>query len=137
MKPEEKLKKAGLKITPVRLEVLDIIQKAKKALSSHQIIESASGKYDRVSVFRTINSFVEKGIMHPIPTSTDYVVYSICSDKCEILDHHDNHSHFVCDKCGSVFCFDDVVPENASVPGGFKVIKTELLISGLCKKCNK
>ena len=137
MNLSEKLKKAGLKITPVRLDVLDILCKAGKALSSHQILESASGKYDRVSVFRTINSFVEKGIIHSIPTSTDFVVYSLCSDKCEVHAHHDNHSHFLCNKCGNIFCFEDTVPLEIKVPKGFKAEKAEVIVSGTCAKCSK
>jgi Fur family ferric uptake transcriptional regulator len=133
----EKLKKAGLKVTPVRLEVLGIMCKAGKALSSHQVLESVSGEFDRVSVFRTINTFVEKGIIHPIPTSTDFVIYSLCSDKCQVQAHHDNHSHFLCNKCGSIFCFEDIIPSEIKVPPGFKAEKAEIIISGTCDKCRK
>jgi Fur family transcriptional regulator, ferric uptake regulator len=133
----KKVKGSGLKDTPLREEVLQLFINSNKALSSKEIIKKLGNKYDRVSIFRTISSFSEKGIIHSIPTSSDYVVYSLCRDECQLSNHQDNHYHFWCHKCGNIFCLNDFEFEKSKLPKGYKTQRVNIIFEGICKDCNK
>ena len=133
----EKVKGSGLKDTPLREEVLLFFINSHKALSSKEIIDKLGHKYDRVSIFRTISSFSEKGIIHSIPTSSDYVVYSLCRENCKVSGHNDNHYHFYCHKCGNIFCLNDFDYDDSKMPQGYKTERVNIIFEGICKDCNK
>lgn len=132
----KQLKSAGLKTTPLRESVLQLFSKQGKALNSHQIIAALDNTFDRVSVFRTINTFVQAGIIHAIPTTTDFVYYSICGTECDVEKHRHKHIHFVCSQCGSIFCIQEIPPITISLPEHFVEIKKDIIVEGICKECN-
>jgi len=133
----EKVKNTGLKDTPLREDVLQLFMNSKKALSSKEIIDKLGNKYDRVSIFRTISSFSEKGIIHSIPISKDYVVYSICRDDCKTENHLDQHYHFYCRNCGNMYCLSDFDFDRHKLPRGYKTERINIILEGICKECNK
>lgn len=73
-------------------------------------------------VYRTLQSFVEKGLIHLIPTTDNAIKYALCKDDCEAGHHHDNHVHFVCDECGKTTCLDEVTIPSVKLPKGFHQI---------------
>ena len=66
------------------------------ALAHGDIEKKAGEKFDRVTVYRTLQTFVEKGIIHTIPTADNSIRYALCKDDCAEGHHHDHHIHFVC-----------------------------------------
>jgi len=61
------LRGAGLRATPVRLEVMRLLDAARSPLNAQEIAERLPGKSaDRVTVYRTLNSFVEAGLAHKL-----------------------------------------------------------------------
>ena len=88
------LKNNQLSITDNRLKILELFQKNGKALS-HGDIERLSGKhFDRVTIYRTLQTFVDKGIIHTIPTADNSIMYALCKEACSEGHHHDDHVHF-------------------------------------------
>ncbi|MFZ1456094.1 MAG: transcriptional repressor, partial [Saprospiraceae bacterium] len=79
--PEKILKKHHLRHTPFRAEVLQIFANAGKALSSHDI-ESQLSDADRITLYRTLKSFEEKGIIHKAIDGTITQKYAICEAHC-------------------------------------------------------
>ncbi|HYK44276.1 MAG TPA: transcriptional repressor, partial [Parafilimonas sp.] len=72
------LKSSQLHITENRLKILEVFQKSAHALS-HADIEKLTGKhFDRITIYRTLQTFVEKGIVHIIPTSDNSIMYALC-----------------------------------------------------------
>jgi Fur family transcriptional regulator, ferric uptake regulator len=106
------LKKNQLSVTEGRKKILELFMQSNGALA-HADIEKKTGEtFDRVTVYRTLNTFVEKGIIHLIPTTDNSILYALCKDNCEAGHHHDNHVHFICEVCGKTICLDEVtVPE--------------------------
>ena len=133
----KKVKDSGLKSTALREEVLELFMDSEKALRSKEIIDRLGDKYDRVSIFRTLSTFTGKGIIHSIPTSSDYVVYSLCRDGCNTAEHNDHHYHFFCHKCGDVFCLNDFDYDKTKMPRGYKTDSVNIIFEGLCKECNQ
>ncbi|MCK9403460.1 MAG: transcriptional repressor [Chitinophagaceae bacterium] len=131
----ETLKKNQLSITDSRKKILELFMRTNGALA-HADIEHQSGtEFDRVTIYRTLQTFVEKGIIHTIPTADNSVRYALCKDQCSAGKHHDDHVHFMCDACGTTYCLDHVVVPAVVLPKGFTVTQTDVVISGTCKNC--
>src|SRR5262245_8108072 len=106
---KEILKKNKLSVTASRERILHLFLERNGALAHGDIEKTAGEKFDRVTIYRTLQTFVEKGIIHTIPTSDNSIRYALCRDDCEEGHHHDHHIHFLCHRCGNTFCLDDVV----------------------------
>jgi Fur family ferric uptake transcriptional regulator len=132
---KETLKRNQLSITDSRKKILELFMRSNSALT-HADIEKQSGtEFDRVTIYRTLQTFVEKGIIHTIPTTDNSVQYALCKDACTEGHHHDNHVHFMCDDCGTTYCLDHVTVPAITLPKGFKVTQTDVVISGKCMNC--
>lgn len=132
----ETLKKNQLSITDSRKKILELFVRAKTALAHADIEQQSGTEFDRVTIYRTLQTFVEKGIIHTIPSSDNSVRYALCKDACTEGHHHDNHVHFMCDACGTTYCLDHVTIPHVSLPAGFISTQTDLVVSGKCAKCN-
>ncbi|MFV0604892.1 MAG: Fur family transcriptional regulator [Niabella sp.] len=130
------LKENKLSVTEGRQKILQLFFNASGALSHADIEKNIGTNFDRVTIYRTLNSFVDKGIIHIIPSSDNSIKYALCKDDCEEGHHHDHHIHFQCNKCNSTFCLDEVVTPAISVPYGYKTKTIEVVVQGICKKCN-
>ena len=105
------------------------------ALAHGDIEKKAGEKFDRVTVYRTLQTFVEKGIIHTIPTSYNMVRYALCKDNCTEGHHHDNHIHFVCRECGRTECLDQITAPSLELPYGYAAKTVEVVVNGVCKEC--
>lgn len=129
------LRRKHLSITDSRRKILTLFLSAPDALAHGDIEKKAGEKFDRVTVYRTLQTFVEKGIIHSIPTSDNSVRYALCKD-CTEGHHHDDHVHFVCTNCNKTICLDDVVSPNIQLPEGYLAETTQVVINGICKECH-
>jgi Fur family transcriptional regulator, ferric uptake regulator len=129
------LKKSRLSVTGSRKKILELFLENNGALAHADIEKKTGERFDRVTVYRTLQSFLEKGIIHTIPTSDNSVRYAICKDECEEGHHHDNHVHFVCIKCNSTTCLDHVMVPTVSLPDGFQPTECQMVVKGTCKEC--
>ena len=129
------LKKNHMSVTDSRLQILELFYHAPGALAHADIEKKASDKIDRVTIYRTLQTFVEKGIVHTIPTADNSVLYALCKDDCSEGHHHDNHIHFICDTCGTTYCLDHVSVPDVELPKGFRSTRTDVIVSGKCDKC--
>ncbi|QEC68067.1 transcriptional repressor [Panacibacter ginsenosidivorans] len=132
----EILKRNQLSITESRRKILELFRLTNGALA-HADIETKTGEhFDRVTIYRTLQTFVEKGIIHTIPTVDNSVLYALCKDQCSEGHHHDNHVHFICDDCGTAYCLENISIPEVKLPAGFKQSQTDVLVSGVCDKCS-
>jgi Fur family ferric uptake transcriptional regulator len=129
------LKKNSLSVTDGRKKILELFLNSPGALA-HADIEKNTGEiFDRVTVYRTLQTFVDKGIIHNIPTTDNSILYALCKQDCEAGHHHDNHVHFICDVCIKTICLDDVTIPGVKLPNGFKPKHAEMVVSGVCGDC--
>ncbi|HNP21456.1 MAG TPA: transcriptional repressor [Panacibacter sp.] len=131
----EILKRNQLSVTESRRRILDLFKNNNGALAHADIEKHTGEQFDRVTIYRTLQTFVEKGIVHTIPTADNSVLYALCKDDCEPGHHHDNHIHFICDQCGTTYCLDHLTIPQVSLPHGFRETRTDLVVSGKCDKC--
>src|SRR6266498_731342 len=131
----EILRRNSLSVTESRKKILNLFMNIHGALAHGDIERKAGEKFDRVTVYRTLQTFVEKGIIHTIPTSDNMVRYALCKDNCTEGHHHDNHIHFVCKVCGKTECLDQVTAPSLDLPYGYSAKTVEVVVSGVCKEC--
>jgi Fur family ferric uptake transcriptional regulator len=134
---EDILKRNHLSITDSRKKILGLFFSHLGALAHGDIERKAGEKFDRVTVYRTLQTFVEKGIIHSIPTADNAVRYALCKDNCSEGHHHDHHIHFVCSNCGNTYCLDDVVTPEVKLPRGYAVRQVEVVVQGICRNCKQ
>ena len=128
------LKDKKLRQTPARKEILKVFL-GKHVAHSHAELElKLNNRFDRVTIYRTLDTFLKKGIIHKIPSGDGASLFALCVG-CNEHEHHDNHVHFKCTQCGTSECLiDQSVPE-ISLPEGYKMADANLLIEGTCRNC--
>lgn len=130
------LKQNQLSVTESRKKILELFKGNNGALAHNDIEKKTGEKFDRVTIYRTLQTFVEKGIIHTIPTADNSVLYALCKADCSSAGHHhDNHIHFICDSCNVTYCLDSVVTPHVNLPQGFRPKVMDVLVTGVCKNC--
>ena len=130
------LKKNRLSVTASREKILNLFLDQSGALAHGDIEKRAGEKFDRVTIYRTLQAFVEKGIIHTIPTADNSILYALCKDDCEEGHHHDHHIHFVCKQCHNTYCLDNVVTPDIKLPVGYSAKQIEVVVEGICRQCS-
>ena len=133
---ENLLQSHNLKKTAPRLRVLSMMS-SKTTATSQPDLESVMSDIDRVTLYRILNVFEEKGIIHKVFDLNGTANYAICASDCKENHHHDEHLHFNCTVCKNVYCLDDLHMPELSVPPGFQIEGITIYATGLCPKCNK
>ncbi|HMR17903.1 MAG TPA: transcriptional repressor [Sphingobacterium sp.] len=129
------LRSSQLRITQPRLRVLEIIDTKNSAISQPELEKVLGDEIDRVTLYRILASFEEKGILHKVFDLNGTATYAICSTQCTTHHHHDQHVHFICSNCNSVFCLDEISIPNIHVPPKFSLHSVAINAVGLCDKC--
>lgn len=133
-KLESLLKNHGLRRTEVRLQVLSAFSEQDKAYSQ-QDLQDVLGNIDRVTLYRTLRSFEDKGLIHRAIDGTDQAKYALCQSHCTSHAHQDDHIHFHCVTCGKTVCIDDVQVPTLQLPKGYTVQDAHLIVRGHCGQC--
>jgi Fur family ferric uptake transcriptional regulator len=129
------LKQNSLSVTGSRRKILQLFMEQSGALAHGDIEKKAGEKFDRITVYRTLQTFVDKGIIHTIPTADNSIRYALCKDECSEGHHHDHHIHFVCHSCHKTYCLDDVVTPDIKLPKGYQARQVEVVVEGICRSC--
>jgi len=132
---EQLLRANQLRVTKPRLRVLDIIDHKESAISQPDLEKILGNDIDRVTLYRILASFEEKGILHKVFDLNGTATYAICSTECTSHHHHDQHVHFICSSCNSVFCLDEITMPDIRVPSGFALHSVAINAVGTCDKC--
>ncbi len=131
------LKRCKLRRTPVRAGVLEVLLKAARPLGAVEILEKLPPHTDAVTVYRTLNTFTGKRVLHRV-RGEDRVWRYALGDGHETAAHQ--HPHFVCAECGKVECLKEAaIPEGfvrgLGVSGAYAIRYPEVLLHGVCPKC--
>ncbi len=127
------LKTRNLRATELRIALLEIISNLGKAVS-HREIQNSLIKFDRITLYRTLNTFIERGILHKIILEDNKNFYALCNLECTIDKHHHQHIHFQCNQCKEVSCLESKEPIELGISNHL-VDEIEIKASGLCQDC--
>lgn len=132
---DQYLKDFKLRTTATRQSILQLFLQKNYALSHGDIEKEIDNSLDRVTVYRTLKTFLDKGLIHKVLDDEGGMKYALCNDACTTKDHHHDHVHFKCLKCGQTNCLNVDVPE-IKLPKGYKPNEVNFLIQGICPSCS-
>jgi Fur family ferric uptake transcriptional regulator len=132
--PDQMLKTHRLRLTPGRQAILGLFLRKKHALSHGDIERWLQPQYDRVTVYRTLRTFLKRGLIHKVLDDEGSLKYALCSEACSTAAHRHNHVHFKCRHCGETSCLEVEIPP-VKLPRGYQPSEWNLLIQGICRKC--
>ena len=133
---KEILAKRGLRLTKCRLNVLELFLNRKNVLTHNDIEIVLNESYDRVTLYRTLASFQNSGLIHQIMDKDGANKYAISVDVSNIAEYYDKHVHFKCSVCGVTLCLADTPIPEIKLPNGYKEQSSLLLVEGMCNTCS-
>lgn len=120
--------------TAMRLLVLDFLLKDAVAYSLSDL-ENEFDHSDRTTLYRTLKTFEEKGLIHHIQDGMGATKYALCADDCKDGIHDDLHVHFYCTECKETFCLPRTKIPEVRLPKNFISKEFSLIAKGTCAKC--
>ena len=131
------MEKKAIKKTPGRTFILEYLQKQKKPVDMESIYQYVQ-KYsiNQSTVYRTINLFIQEGIVRPVIISKDKLYI-------ELVRENDHHHHLICTDCQKIEDFDlceieDISKKVLKKHPLFKTItKHSFELFGICTTCSK
>ena len=104
-KHKEILSRFGINKTQFRIDLLSLFFDCKSSLKIHEIFERFNKKTNKVTIYRALKSFEQKGLIHQVPDKNNLKKYSLCNlDSCSPDSHNHQHGHFICYSCDQTFC---------------------------------
>ncbi len=131
---ENILGEKGVKPTANRILVMKELMKASRPVSLADL-EISLCTLDKASIFRVLELFAEKEIVHVIEGGSRSLKYELCQSG----PHHgpaDQHVHFYCEQCKETYCFETVRVPVIEVPAGFQTRAVNYMLKGVCSKCS-
>ncbi len=136
MKALEKiLERNNVRPTAMRLLVLQYLFTKNVAVSLTNL-ENNCERSDRVTLYRTLKTFVEKGLVHKIDDGTGTTKYALCEENCNCEIETDLHVHFHCNSCNQTICLPKHKIPAISLPKAFLPQEVNLVVKGICDKCS-
>lgn len=128
----QKLRQKGYRLTTQRQQVLDCLTGFPQSVEDIVVsLQNHNLCVDRVTVYRTLDCFVELGLVSKTQFQDKIAKYELFSE-----GHH--HHHLVCNNCGSVedVCInEDSLLNQVSRETDFKIKSHSLEFFGVCGKC--
>jgi Fur family ferric uptake transcriptional regulator len=134
---QEILLEHKLRNTTGRMAILRFFLERPHALSYADIEHEFSSRFDRVTVYRTLRTFLDHGVVHKVLDDGGALKYALCPGRCHQELHHHDHIHFKCTMCGETTCLEEANIPSILLPSGYTSNELDLLIRGRCPRCNK
>jgi Fur family ferric uptake transcriptional regulator len=131
---EDVLKKAGLRITAHRVDVLEWLNDKQKPVTLQELNRHFQTNINRITLYRILNDLAETGIVKMFYGQDGQKYIEEIPNKSSEHAHKDGHLHFQCNSCDTVFCLDDI--EVLNLPKGFNISPEQSILIGLCEKCH-
>ena len=123
----------GGRATRTRTAVLDILTRAGRPLSHDEVASALAAEsiaHDRGTLYRTLDWLVEQALAHRVAGPDRAWRFNA------VADEGHSHAHFHCQRCGGVFCLENLQPAiAATLPNGFALERAELTFHGRCPGC--
>ncbi|SHI88945.1 Fur family transcriptional regulator, peroxide stress response regulator [Malonomonas rubra DSM 5091] len=130
---ENACRKAGLRLTPQRIEIFRELAKATDHPSAETLHLRLSDKMPTLSldtVYRTLGTFAGHGLVNKVETVESQARFEAA---------HVTHHHLVCESCKQIMDFQWQYVDEASLPetvsGWGQVNRKSVIAYGTCKKC--
>ncbi len=137
MLAEELLRKYSLSRTVIREEILAIFLDYPHAMSMSELKDEMSCNCDRVTLYRNLKKFTQKGILHEVYLNKQDSKYVLPESILNPQKEYSEHLHFKCLHCEMVKCLTDQKIMKVILPEGFKKVEANFVVYGTCDACGK
>lgn len=126
----------GVKPTANRILVMKELMKASNPVNLADLEVLLEFTMDKASIFRVLELFAEKDVVHVIEDGSRSLKYELCHSgtKHSIADQH---AHFYCEHCKETYCIEAARVPMIDIPDGFTPHSINYVIKGICPKCSK
>lgn len=130
---EERMRAAGLRVTPQRFAVLEYLAGTREHPTAEQVGAAVNSRFptaSRASVYNVLHALRDAGLVHEI-----YLDDAVARYNANLAPHH----HFICRACGGLDDVDwQIAPELSGAIGGGRVVESyEVVLRGLCAGCGR
>lgn len=133
---DAQLRDAGLRVTPARVAVVQVIGATDEHLSAEEIasrVASSAPEVHRATVFRTLERLADRGMLTHVHVPHAPTTYHLRRPDGRM------HLHVVCRVCGSVLDVDADLLDSAAArladAHGFRLDSAHAALSGTCSEC--
>ena len=131
----QKLREKGMRITPLKKQVIDLFISGACGLSARDVHDRLSTETHISTVHRCLSSLERAGFLRPDRNSEGILRYR-CS-----RSFYPDHGHFKCAQCGRIFPVSRTLPEEfirmVEKAGNFKIDSSDFFLEGTCRKCSE
>lgn len=132
---EQQCQQRGVRFTPIRRRVLEMIALADGGLKAYDLLDKLAVEHASArppTVYRALDFLIEQGLVHRIESLNAYVA-------CPCPEHAHGFQLLICRLCGRVeeLHLDDVNAQLASRARGlgFRVERQTIELLGTCEGC--
>lgn len=134
--PKTLLAQRGLRRTAARVGVLEALRDADGPLEASKVLRQLGHDADRVTVYRTLQTLVDRGLVHRVQGDDGVRRYALGP----VGDDGHHHVHFECEQCGRVECLEsapipDDLPRQLRVDRRYRVRNADVTLHGVCPRC--
>lgn len=133
---EEILNGKGIKPTSNRILVMKELMEALHPVNLAELEASLEFSIDKASIFRVLELFAEKDVVHVIEDGSRSLKYELCHSRTK-HSIADQHAHFYCENCKETYCIESERVPIINMPDGFTPHSINYMIKGICPKCSK
>ncbi|MDO6471849.1 Fur family transcriptional regulator [Maribacter sp. 1_MG-2023] len=132
---EKTLDNKSVRPTAMRILIYKFMAGKQNAVALTDI-ENAFEKAERTTLYRTLKTFEEKGIVHQIDDGTNISKFALCEPGCNCEIDQDLHLHFHCGQCDKTVCLTEHKIPHINLPAGYIAEDANLVIKGICDSCS-
>ncbi|MCM4156471.1 transcriptional repressor [Gramella sp. AN32] len=132
---EKTLENNGIRPTAMRILIYKYMAEKEIAVALTDI-EKTFAKAERTTLYRTLKTFEEKGIVHQIDDGTNISKFALCEPGCNCELDQDLHLHFHCNHCDETVCLTAHKIPHINLPDGYIAEDANLVLTGICEKCS-
>ncbi|TDT44926.1 Fur family ferric uptake transcriptional regulator [Maribacter spongiicola] len=132
---EKTLDNKSVRPTAMRILIYKFMASKNTAVALTDI-ENAFEKAERTTLYRTLKTFEEKGIVHQIDDGTNISKFALCQPGCNCEIDQDLHLHFHCSHCDKTVCLTEHKIPHINLPAVYIAEDANLVIKGICDSCS-
>lgn len=127
----------GLRLTPQRRRVLEVVAAGHAAIGAYEIIDALAAEGRRpapISVYRALDFLVAQGLVHRVDSLSAFVL-------CASPGSSHRAQFLICQRCRDIAelrsdAVDAAIGEGAAAVG-FSVSSAVVEVTGLCRACSR
>lgn len=128
----EILKQYAQRLTDSRVVLLNLLMESPRAFALSEIESQLNVAMDRVTIYRTIQTFEEIGLVVRMVNRKGVCMYMF---NHEAHNEEEKHPHLRCRSCGKVVCLPALPKEYLNRLEKYEIEEMYLLLEGLCSDC--